>query len=125
MQRPIPFPVSLRRPDRGVTSPFRASAALRGFTRIRTEMSNDQLLAHLHGRVIDGSGMPRRINVYSIVDEGTHRWIQVGLQGADSRTALLKLAYLADDYDAVTALEEWLRDPNARYGSVVTVAPAM
>ena len=87
-------------------------------------MSNDELLAQLNGRVIDGPGNPRHIDVYSIVDEGTHRWIQVGLRGDDCRTALLKLAYLADDDDAVTALKDWLRHSGPRHGSVLTVTPS-
>jgi hypothetical protein len=125
--RPIPFTAFLRRSGLNSERPrfFAQSAALRRFARIRTEMSNDELLAQLNGRVIDRAGNPRRIDVYSIVDEGTHRWIQVGLQGSDCRTALLKLAYLADDGDAVSALEDWLRESGTRHGTVLTVTPSL
>jgi hypothetical protein len=44
------------------------------------------------------------------------------LHGADRRTALLKLACLADDEDASAAIEEWIRDSPALHGGLVSVS---
>lgn len=91
-------------------------------SRIRTAISSDQLLHRLNGQTITAGTKQWRVDVYSIVENDAHRWVQVGLDGTDRRTILLKLAYLADDEDAVAALEQWVRHSSAIHGGVITVS---
>jgi hypothetical protein len=85
-------------------------------------MSNEQLLQRLNGRVVEVDGQAWQIDVYSIVDSESNRWVQVGLNGEDSRTALLKLACLADDEDAIVAIEDWIRNSSVLVSGIVSVA---
>ena len=96
----------------------------RGFARTRTPMSNDQLLQELNGHSVDGNGDSWRIHVYSIVDGDAHRWIQLGLEGPETRTVLLKLTYLADACDAIGSIEQWMRNSSCRHGALLPVIPA-
>jgi hypothetical protein len=90
--------------------------------RIRTAISSEQLLHRLNGQTVAAGARSWRVDVYSIVENDAHRWIQVGLDGSDRRTILLKLEYLADDEDAVAALERWVRHSSAIHGGVITVS---
>ena len=91
-------------------------------TRIRTAMSTEQLLQRLNGHVVDVDGQSWQIDVFSIVDHDAHRWVQVGLNGADRRTVLLKLESLADDEDTLAAIEHWIRHSPGLQGGMVTVS---
>ena len=92
-----------------------------GFTRIRGVVTSQELLQQLRGRRIDVAGESWRIEVYSIVDDSTHRWIQLGLAGREERTVLLKLPYLADAVDAIGSVEQWVCGSSSQH-AVVTVA---
>ena len=91
-------------------------------SRIRTGMSTEQLLQRLNGHVVAVDGQSWQIDVYSIVDNDAHRWVQVGLNGPDRRTVLLRLEYLADDEDALTAIDAWIRHSSSLHGGMVTVS---
>ncbi len=91
-------------------------------SRVRTPISSEQLLQQLNGQTIVVGPTTWRIDVYSIVENDGYRWVQVGLDGGCRRTVLLKLEYLADDKDAIAALEDWLDDSTALHGGVLTVS---
>jgi len=96
--------------------------ALGHLSRIRTGMSTEHLLQRLNGHAVDVNGQSWQVDVYSIVDNDSHRWLQVGLNGADRRTVLLRLEYLADDEDALAANEDWIRHSSGLHGGMVTVS---
>jgi hypothetical protein len=124
MQRPIAFEDFAHRSighGAGGTAAGPMSGAL---TRIRTGQSARELLEQLRGRVIDSSGDSWRIEVFSIVDDSTHRWVQVCLTGADDRSVLLKLARFADDADAVSAIRYWIEESHWTHGGVLEVSPS-
>jgi hypothetical protein len=89
-------------------------------TRIRAGVSTHELLRQLRGRVIDAAGESWRVEVYSIVDDSNHRWIQLGLAGREERTMLMKLPYLADADDAIGSIEQWVCDSSCQH-AVLTV----
>jgi len=88
------------------------------FTKIRSAPSTQDLLEQLCGRMIAAAGDSWRIEVYSIVDDSTHRWIQVGLAGREERTVLLKLPYLADADDAIGSIAHWVGDSSCQHAIV-------
>jgi hypothetical protein len=88
------------------------------FTKIRSGVSTHELLEELRGRMIAAAGDSWRIEVYSIVDDSTHRWIQLGLAGREERTVLLKLPYLADADDAIGSIAHWVRDSSCQHAVV-------
>jgi len=90
-------------------------------SRVRTAMSSEELLRRLNGQTIETGAKSWRIDVYSIVNNDAHRWVQVGLEGADRRTVLLKMEYLADDEDARSAIEDWVGCSSALHGGVIVV----
>ena len=92
------------------------------FARIRS-VSSEELLQELRGRMIDAAGETWRLEVYSIVDDTSCRWLQLGLAGREERTVLLKLPLLASADDALESIEQWASDSSCRHG-VVTVPPA-
>ena len=92
--------------------------------RIRTGQSPRDLLEQLRGRVIDASGGSWRIEVFSIFDDATHRWVQVYLNGPVDRTVLLKLARFADGDDAVSAILYWVQESSWPHGGVLEVSPS-
>jgi hypothetical protein len=91
-------------------------------SRVRTVVSNEQLLNRLNGQIVTAASNSWRLEVYSIIDKDAHRWVQVGLEGTDRRTVLLKLEYMADEEDAIDAVQDWVRSSSAVHGGVVTVS---
>jgi len=124
MQRPIVFEDFTRRSIGHVAGATGTSRTPGVLTRIRSGQSARELLEQLRGRVIDAPGDSWRIEVFSIVDDSTHRWVQVGLIGADDRTVLLKLARFADGADAVSAIEYWIHESQSAHCGVLEVSPS-
>jgi hypothetical protein len=93
-------------------------------SRIRTRISNEELLREVHGKVISHGDNAWRLDVYGITDDGPNRWVQMGLEGADERTVLLKTAYLADAADILMTVERWLRSRSFSHSAVLTVTGA-
>ena len=87
------------------------------FARIRS-VSSEELLQELRGRMIDAAGETWRLEVYSIVDDTSCRWLQLGLAGREERTVLLKLPYLADADDAIGSIAHWVRDSSCQHAVV-------
>jgi hypothetical protein len=75
---------------------------------IRSSVSRDELYARLNREAVAGSSGVWRIGVYGIVDHDGKRWIQLGLEGGDRRSLLLKLSHKANHLDVVTAVEDWI-----------------
>jgi len=103
----------------GSTHPRRLLGTL---TKIRGGVSTHELLQQLRGRMIDAAGQSWRIEVYSIVDDDAHRWIQVGLAGREERTVLLKLPYMADADDAIGSIEQWVCGSSCQHAVVSVIA---
>jgi hypothetical protein len=103
-----------------VVEPWTAEV-FRRLSRIRVPMSSDALVRQLHGRDIQCCGESWQIDVYSIFDDDSDRWIQIGLRGTAARTVLLKLSRFADDVDAVDAIQHWIRKSPSPHSGVLTV----
>jgi len=85
-------------------------------------LSKDALHERLDGEVVACGPATWRMEVYGIVEGDSQRWIQLGLEGFDSRNLLVKLAYRASDADVVNAIQHWLAGSERLHGDILTVA---
>lgn len=85
-------------------------------------LSKDALHERLDGEVVACGPATWRMEVYGIVEGDSQRWIQLGLEGFDSRNLLVKLAYRASDADVVSAIQQWLAGSDRLHGDILTVA---
>jgi hypothetical protein len=85
-------------------------------------LSKDALHERLDGEVVACGPATWRMEVYGIVEGDSQRWIQLGLEGFDSRNLLVKLAYRASDADVVSAIQQWLAGSERLHGDILTVA---
>jgi hypothetical protein len=85
-------------------------------------LSKDALHERLDGEVVACGPATWRMEVYGIVEGDSQRWIQLGLEGFDSRNLLVKLAYRASDTDVVSAIQHWLAGSERLHGDILTVA---
>jgi len=57
--------------------------------------------------------MPWELSIYGVQDQGSVRWLQVGLEGAQTHMVLLKLASGDGPLQALRALTSWFAKPVA------------
>jgi hypothetical protein len=78
---------------------------------------SDRLFAALDGSEVRMPGHRFDLQVYSVTDQATGRWVQLGLHGTQEHLVTLCLPSRSGLQEAATALSEWLRDPS--HGSEV------
>jgi len=71
----------------------------------------DKLFAALDGCEVRTFGCRFDLEVYSVTDQSTGRWVQLGLRGAREHMVTLRLPIQSGLSEATTALSEWLADP--------------
>ena len=76
-----------------------------------TERKSARLCAALDGSEVRTSGLRFDVEVYSVTDQSTGRWVQLGLRGSQEHLITLQLPRQSGLREATTALSEWLSDP--------------
>lgn len=72
----------------------------------------DRLFDSLDGRSLTASGVPWRIEVFSIADADHDRWVQLALCGHQRYLLTLRLHVGDGTQRAVAALAGWLANPS-------------
>ena len=75
------------------------------------ERKADRLFAALDGSEVLTSGHRFDLEVYSVTDQATGRWVQLGLRGSHEHLVTLRLPKQSGLQEATTALSAWLADP--------------
>jgi hypothetical protein len=75
------------------------------------ERKTARLFAALDGSEVRTSGHRFYVEVYSVTDQSTGRWVQLGLRGAHEHLITLRLPKQSGLQEATSALSEWLTDP--------------
>jgi hypothetical protein len=89
--------------------------------RSRVDRKTDRLFAALDGSEVRTFGLCFNLEVYSVTDQSTGRWVQLGLRGAHEHLVTLRLPRQSGLREAAIALSEWLADPT-HVGEVLEVA---
>lgn len=76
------------------------------------ERKTDRLFAALDGSEVRTSGHRFALEVYSVTDQSTGRWVQLGLRGLHEHLVTLCLPKQSGLQEATTALSKWLADPS-------------
>jgi hypothetical protein len=71
----------------------------------------DKLFAALDGSEIRSFGCRFDLEVYSVTDQSSGRWVQLGLRGTHEHLVTLRLPCESGILEATNALSEWLSDP--------------
>ena len=73
----------------------------------------DRLFAALDGCEVRTFGQKFDLEVYSVTDQSTGRWLQIGLRGVhhDEHLVTLRLPQQSGINEATHALSAWLADP--------------
>ena len=71
----------------------------------------DKLFAALDGSEVNSFGCRFDLEVYSVTDQSTGRWVQLGLRGTHEHLVTLRLPIESGILEATNALSEWLSDP--------------
>ena len=71
----------------------------------------DRLFAALDGSEVRTIGQRFDLEVYSVTDQSTGRWLQIGLKGIHEHLVTLCLPQQSGINEATQALSQWLRDP--------------
>jgi hypothetical protein len=85
------------------------------------ERNADRLYAALDGSELRVSGRCFEIDVYSVTDQRTERWLQIGLRGTHAHLITLRIKKDSGLQDVAAALADWLADP-AHIEEVLDVA---
>ena len=80
--------------------------------RPRSGRNADRLFAALDGSEVRTSGCRFDLEVYSVTDQRTGRWVQLGLRGTQEHLVTLRLPVKSGLSEATNALSEWLADPS-------------
>lgn len=80
-------------------------------SRRRPSQNADRLFAALDGSEVQTSGCRYDLEVYSVTDQATGRWVQLGLRGTQEHLVTLRLPIESGLSEATTALSRWLSDP--------------
>ena len=76
------------------------------------EHTADALFWELDGSELDASGRQWTVEVYSVTDQPSGRWLQLGLKGAQDHLLTLRLPNDGGTDEAARALAAWLADPD-------------
>ena len=77
----------------------------------RRSKNADKLFAALDGSEVLSFGCRFDLEVYSVTDQSTGRWVQLGLRGAHAHLVTLRLPVESGISEAASALSEWLSNP--------------
>jgi hypothetical protein len=80
--------------------------------RTGAQRKTERLFAALDGSEVLASGRRFDLEVYSVTDQPTGRWVQLGLKGLHDHLVTLRLPRQSGLREATTALSEWLADPS-------------
>jgi hypothetical protein len=80
-------------------------------SRRRRPKNADKLFAALDGSEVRTFGCRFDLEVYSVTDQSSGRWVQLGLRGTHEHLVTLRLPIESGISEATTALSEWLADP--------------
>jgi hypothetical protein len=79
--------------------------------RSRGDRKTDRLFAALDGSEVRTFGLCFNLEVYSVTDQSSGRWVQLGLRGSQEHLVTLRLPKQSGLREAAIALSEWLADP--------------
>jgi hypothetical protein len=82
---------------------------------------DDDLVQLLDGSRVSNERGSWLITVYCVYTMGAQRWVQVSLAGPRNYTVTLRMSLGAGAPGASEAISEWLRNPPATDGDIVSV----
>ncbi|MEO7190118.1 MAG: hypothetical protein ABI051_03610 [Vicinamibacterales bacterium] len=89
--------------------------------KLSTQRNAERLFTALDGSEVRTSGRRFDLEVYSVTDQQTGRWVQLGLRGLHEHLITLRLPQQSGLQEAAVALSAWLSDP-AHVDEILEVA---